>query len=337
MKKARKSGDDKKLYYHVKPSTDLSSFPEIKGPDFSKKVTLSGLLKSFSSMGLQASDLGHAIHIANTMIREKVSIYLSFTSNMISSGVREIITYLVREKKVAVLSTAAGGVEEDVIKAFSDFRLGTFHASGGSLFEAGVGRIGNIYATNEQYSYLEIFMRKVFDALLVDQKKTGVGSSPSDLVWKIGELLCDEDCDYKSSYVYWAYKNNIPVYCPGIVDGAIGDYLYFYKNTHPEFVLDPVIDHKRIIDYTLQQEKTGGIVLGGGISKHYILNANIFKEGFDYSIYISTAQPYDGSDSGGNQEEAVTWAKIKVHAPRVKVYCDASIAFPLLVAGSFGK
>ena len=67
------------------------------------------------------------------------------------------------------------------------------------------------------------------------------------------------------------------------------------------------------------------------------MNANIFKEGFDYSVYITTAAEFDASDSGGNQEEAITWAKIKPNAPRVKVYCDASIAFPILVASTFAK
>ena len=96
-------------------------------------------------------------------------------------------------------------------------------------------------------------------------------------------------------------------------------------------------DHIKLIDYTINCEKTGALILGGGISKHYTLLANIFKEGFDYAVQISTSDYHDASDSGGNQEEAITWAKIKPHAPRAKVHCDASIAFPLLVAGTFAK
>jgi deoxyhypusine synthase len=68
-----------------------------------------------------------------------------------------------------------------------------------------------------------------------------------------------------------------------------------------------------------------------------MLNAQIFREGFDYSVHISTATEYDASDSGGNQEEAITWAKIKPNAPRAKVYAEASIVFPLLVAATFAK
>ena len=92
---------------------------------------------------------------------------------------------------------------------------------------------------------------------------------------------------------------------------------------------------KDIVNIVLNSEKTGGILLGGGISKHFALNANIFKEGFDYLVCINTGQEFDGSDSGARIEEAISWGKVKPNAPSVKVHCDATIAFPLLVAGSF--
>lgn len=317
-----------KLYYHIKESTNIDNLPAIKGPNL-ESDSLQDVLTSFASMGLQASELARAIDVGHMMVRENIPIYLSFTSNMVSSGVREIITYLVKHKKVAVLCTSAGGIEEDGLKARKPFRLGHFVSNGASLFEKGIGRIGNMYATNEHYSYFEEFMRIVFDALPRP-------CTPSQIANEIGrQLELHPDYNHEESYLYWAYKNDIPVYCPSIIDGAIGDFSYFYKQTHPDFSIDVVSDHKKIIDYTLQQERTAGICLGGGVSKHYILNANIFKEGFDYTVYISTAQSFDGSDSGGNQEEAITWAKIKVHSPRVKAYCDASIAFPLFAYSVF--
>lgn len=326
---------DKKLHYQIKKSVDLSKLPEIKGYDFNKKFDFNSFVKSFDTSGIQATNLGAAINITNSMIREKVPIFLSFTSNMISSGMREIIKYLVEKKKVAVLCTSAGGVEEDAIKSHSSFRMGDFSAKGDILLDAGVQRTGNIYTTTEQYAYFEKFIRKVFENF-IQKKETSI--TPSQICWMIGKVLEESDgYDYKNSYLYWAYKNNIPVYCPGIVDGAIGDIAYFLKQKYPELKIDILADHKKIIDYTINCEKTAGIILGGGTSKHYVLNANIFKEGFDYCVYISTALEYDASDSGANQEEAITWAKIKINAPHVKVYCDASIAFPMLVAATFAK
>ncbi|MBW2995719.1 deoxyhypusine synthase family protein [Candidatus Woesearchaeota archaeon] len=325
---------DKKLYYNIKKSVDLSKLPEIKGYDFSNGVDFNRFIQSLSTSGIQAGNLGKAINLVNIMIREEAPIFLSFTSNMVSSGMRDIIAYLVRNKRVAVLCTAGGGVEEDAIKAHTPFRVGDFEAKGEMLFDAGVGRIGNIYATNEHYTHFEFFIRDVFNKLLEEGGKI----TPTSICRKMGELIGEKkEYDEKNSYLYWAYKNDIPVYSPGIIDGAIGDIAYYFRKEHPEFVIDTIADHVKLIDYVLSCEKTAGLILGGGISKHYMLNANIFKEGFDYSVYISTANPYDASDSGGNQEEAITWAKIKPNAPRVKVYAEASIVFPLLVAASFAK
>jgi len=174
--------------------------------------------------------------------------------------------------------------------------------------------------------------------LLKDYMEHKIAISPSRMCWIMGKKIGEkEDYDKENSFLYWAYKNSIPVYSPGIIDGTIGNIAYYFRKTHPDFVIDVVADHLKIVDYVINTEKTGAIILGGGTAKHYVLNANIFKEGLDYAVYISTATEYDASDSGGNQEEAISWSKIKPNAPRVKVYCDASIAFPLLVAGSFGK
>jgi deoxyhypusine synthase len=325
-----------KLYYQIKKPVDLSNLPEIKGYDFEKGFDLERFAKSLSTTGIQAANLGKAIDIANIMIREKTPIFLSFTSNMISSGVRETIAYLVKNKNVAVLCTSAGGVEEDAIKSIMPFRLGDFSVKGEVLLDAGVSRIGNIYATTEHYSKFEFFIREVFEELLNDFKNNKTAITPTRICRMMGKHISEkEECSKENSYLYWAYKNDIPVFCPGIVDGAIGDIGYFFKKSHPEFHIDTMADHTKIIDYTLNCEKTAGIILGGGIAKHYALNANIFKEGFDYCVYISTASEFDASDSGANQEEAITWAKIKPNAPRVKVTCDASIAFPLLVAAAF--
>ncbi|MBU0460059.1 MAG: deoxyhypusine synthase [Nanoarchaeota archaeon] len=327
---------EKELYYQIKKSVDLSKLPQIKGYDFNQKFNFAEFVNSFSNSGIQAANLGTAIEIVKTMKREKVPIFLSFTSNMISSGMREIIAYLAKHKHIAVMCTAGGGVEEDALKAHTPFYVGDFNAKGEALFEVGIGRIGNIYVTNEHYLHFEHFIREVFDELLKQQQKDNLPITPTKICAMMGKLIGKKE-EYKqeNSYLYWAYKNNIPVFSPGIIDGAIGDIAYFYRKTHPQFVIDPLADHLKLIDFVLDSEKTAGIILGGGISKHYMLNAQIFKEGFNYIVYISTASPTDASDSGGNQEEAITWAKIKPNALRVKVNCDASIAFPLLIAGSF--
>lgn len=313
----------------------LEGFPEIKGYDFEKEFNFEEFMDSYKSMGIQGTNLGHAIDIIKGMIEDNAFIFLSATSNMVSSGNREIIKYLVKHKKIHTLVMSAGAVEEDIIKCFKPFVIGGFDIAGRALFDKGVGRIGNIFAPYDRYLYFEKFMNPFFNRIYGEMQK-GKIFTPSELIKEIGREIEKEE-KHEESILYWAFKNNIPVFSPALTDGSLGDLMHFQKQKRKDFIIDMVGDHTKIVNIALNQEKTGAILLGGGVSKHYILNANIFRDGLDYAVYITTAQEYDASDSGGNPQEAMTWAKLKVDAPNVKIRAEASIVFPLVVAETFAK
>lgn len=54
-------------------------------------------------------------------------------------------------------------------------------------------------------------------------------------------------------------------------------------------------------------------------------------------MFINTGQEFDGSDSGARPDEAISWGKIRIDSSPVKVYCDASLVFPIIVAETFAK
>ena len=304
----------------------------IKGYDFDNGVNYSEIVKSFSSSGFQASHLSKAIEITKKMIADKAFVYLGYTSNMVSSGLRDVFRYLVKHKKVNVIVTTAGGVEEDIIKCLGDFVLGNFMASGKELREKGINRIGNIFVSNSLYVKFEQFVQPILEELYSEQKKTGKVFTPSDIAWKLGEKINDE-----KSICYWAWKNGTRIYCPALTDGAIGDNIYFFKFKHPDFIVDIAEDAKRLNDTTIGLKKSGLIILGSGVVKHHILNANMLRNGADYAVYINNPQEFDGSDAGALPDEAVSWGKILPNAESVKVHGDATILFPILVAESFSK
>lgn len=313
----------------------LEGFPEIKGYNFEKEFNFEEFMNAFKSMGIQGTQLGMGIDIINKMIEDNSFIFLSATSNMVSSGNRDILKYLVKHKKIHALVMSAGAVEEDIIKCFKSFVIGSFDIAGRALFDKGVGRIGNIFAPYDRYLYFEKFMNPFFDRIYREMQK-GKILTPSEFIKELGKEIEKEE-RHEESIVYWAFKNDIPIFSPALTDGSLGDLMHFQKQKRKDFIIDMVGDHTKIVTLALNQEKTGAIILGGGVSKHYILNANIFRDGLDYAVYVTTAQEYDASDSGGNPQEAMTWAKLKVDAPNVKIRCEATIAFPLLVAATFKK
>jgi deoxyhypusine synthase len=68
---------------------------------------------------------------------EPLTLFLGYTSNLISSGLREIIKFLAQHKLIDCLVTTAGGVEEDFIKCLGETVLGDFHLDGASLRKRG--------------------------------------------------------------------------------------------------------------------------------------------------------------------------------------------------------
>jgi len=327
-----KNNNEKKARENLLRKSKEFNGVRIKGYDFNKGADYSKIISSYSTTGYQASHLSKAIEITKKMIKDKAFIFLGYTSNMVSSGLREVFKYLVKEKKINVVVTTAGGIEEDIIKVLGDFYLGEFTGKGPELRKEGLNRIGNIYAPNNRYVEFESFVQPILEELYSEQKKSGKIITASELIWKLGEKINSEESIY-----YWAYKNKIKVYCPAILDGALGDNIYFFSFKHEDFKIDIVKDVVEFNNTTIGLQKSGVIVLGSGVVKHSILNANMLRNGADYAVYINTAQEYDGSDSGANPSEAVSWGKILPGAESVKVFADATIVFPLLVAESFAK
>ena len=315
----------------LRASSEISGV-KIEGYDFDNGVNYMEILGKMSSTGFQATMLGKAIEIINKMIKEKAFIYLGYTSNMASSGLRDVFRHLVKHKKVDVVVTTAGGIEEDIIKCLGDFVLGDFRASGKELREKGINRIGNVLVPNNRYIKFEKFFQEILVEVYGEQKKTGKSIMGYELIWKLGEKIDDERSIY-----YWAWKNKIKVYCPTLLDGAIGDNIYFFTFKNSDFMLDSVGDLKWFNDTTLGLERSAVIILGGGVVKHSILNANMLRNGADYAVYINNAQEFDGSDAGALPEEAVSWGKIKTNGESVKVFGDATILFPLVVAETFAN
>jgi deoxyhypusine synthase len=326
------SGDVGKSRKNVLGKSEEINGVSVKGYDFNHGTDYEKLIGAFSTTGMQADSFYKAMEIINNMIENKALIYLGYTSSMVTSGLRDIFRYLAEHKMINVIVTTVGGIEEDIIKCFGDFILGDFRAPGKELREKKINRAGNIFIPNIRYCNFEDFVIPILEELYSEQKKTGIPATPSGIVRKLGEKINNE----KSIY-YWCWKNKIPVFCPAITDGSLGDMIYFFKSSHPDFIVDVAEDIWKINNTNLGEEKTGVIVLGSGIIKHHMCNANLFRNGADYGVYINNSSEYDGSDSGALPEEAVSWGKLAPDSERVKVFGDAILLFPFIVANTFAK
>ncbi|KAI5290542.1 Deoxyhypusine synthase, partial [Ascosphaera aggregata] len=304
---------------------------KVKGVEFNdfkdRDITVAELVDDMASMGFQATAVGEAARIINDMkdwrdpeTNEKTTVFLGYTSNLISSGLRETLRYLVQHNHVSAIVTTAGGIEEDFIKCLAPTYLGSFSASGTSLRSKGMNRIGNLIVPNSNYCAFEDWLIPILDKMLEEQESTkdtdeSIHWTPSKIIHRLGKEINNEESVY-----YWAWKNDIPVFCPALTDGSLGDMLYFhtFKVSPKQIRVDIVEDVRKINNMAVRAKRAGIIILGGGIVKHHIANACLMRNGAESAVYINTAQEFDGSDAGARPDEAVSWGKIKTTAESVK-------------------
>jgi deoxyhypusine synthase len=199
------------------------------------------------------------------------TIFLGFTSNMSSSGVRDVVRFLAQHKLVDCIVTTAGGVEEDIMKCLGDTYVGDFGLGGAELRGKRVNRIANLLLPNDNYCLLQEWLEPILNELLEEQKTRETKNwTPSEIITRFGEKINDP-----SSFCYWAAVNKIPVFSTALTDGALGDTMYLHALEKPGLVIDIIRDIVRINTVVMNAEKTGVIILGAGLAKHHILNANL--------------------------------------------------------------
>src|SRR3989338_5193152 len=150
-------------------SIDVRKLTSIKGFPLEKNIKVSELLENYKSIGFQASHIGKAVDIIKTIKKEKAELFLACTSNMVSSGLREVIAQLVEKKAVAAIITTTGAVEEDFIKSMNGFYLGSFDADDELVKKNSINRIGNIFVPDKNYVDFEEWHMK-FIGRIVDEK-----------------------------------------------------------------------------------------------------------------------------------------------------------------------
>jgi len=298
----------------------------IEDYDLSKPLSVDELVSQMGkAWGFTAGKLALGVRILEDMIRDKKCVkFLSFTGNLVATGARGALKELVKRKLVDVIITTCGTLDHDIARSWKNYYEGSFVMNDAKLRERNINRLGNVLVPDESYGLIiEQKMQTLLKSLWKEEVKE---VSSSHLCKEIGERICNE-----SSILYWAAKNKIPIYVPGVTDGAVGYQLWLFSQDH-KFKVNLLKDSGELNDVVFIAQKTGALIVGGGISKHHTLWWNQFREGLNYAVYVSTAVEWDGSLSGARPREAVSWGKINEKAERVMIEGDASLILPIMVS-----
>jgi deoxyhypusine synthase len=298
----------------------------VKDIKINPAMTVDSLIREMgSSGGFTGRKLAEAVDIVEEMIRkEDCTTFLSFPACIMATGTRGVIVELVRRNLVDVIITTCGTLDHDLARSWKDYYHGDFLMDDVKLHKAGVNRLGNVLVPNESYgTILEKKLLPIFADLLKDK----ISISTREIIDQVGARVKDDN-----SLVHWCHRNKVPMFVPGITDGSFGSQLWMYWQEHRALKIDLFKDEQDLSDIVFEAKETGAIVIGGGISKHHTIWWNQFRGGLDHAIYLTTAVEYDGSLSGAQVREAVSWGKVKETADHVTVEGDATVTLPFIVA-----
>ena len=218
-------------------------------------------------------------------------------------------------------------LDHDIARHFSHYKEGSFTMDDGELADQNIHRLGNVLVPMDSYGPLiEEKMQKFLEEEYQSGKKE---MSTAEICKMIGKHLGED------SFLYWAYKNDVDVVVPGIMDGAVGSQIWLFTQKHADFKLNMAGDANLLSGLIFKAEKSGAFMIGGGISKHHTLWWNQYREGLDYAFYITTAQEFDGSLSGALVREAISWGKVTQKARQATLHAEVTTILPFIYAACY--
>jgi len=301
-----------------KPVEDFSITKDMQVNKIFEQMSKSG--------GFESRNLADGLYALTDMIKDENCLkFLSFVAAITSTGLRGVIKDMIKKKWFDVVITTCGALDHDIARHFSNYNQGSFTMDDAELTKQNIHRLGNVLVPMESYG--PIIEEKMQSFLEEEYAKGTREMSTEDICRMIGSHLGED------SFLYWAYKNDVKVIVPGIVDGAVGSQIWMFSQKHADFKLNIIKDSDTLAGLIFKAKKSGALMLGGGISKHHTLWWNQYRSGLDFAVYITTAQEFDGSLSGALVREAISWGKVTQDAKQTTIHAELTTVLPFLYLG----
>ncbi len=300
----------------------------------STPCTAAQLVEKMGGTSFQARNLAHAVDIWGEMLKHEVTIYFGLTGAMIPAGMRQVIMYLVQNRLIDVLVSTGANLYHDLHETLGNPHWqGKHDANDNELAAARVNRIYDVLLPEDDVEAEEEFIMDIAGTLDLSRPYT-----TREFFNKVGQELIKKA--RSEGILTTAARANVPVYCPAIADSVYGTALAGAQVKRKKRLLFDVV--KDVVELTRLDTlaaTTGVIFVGGGTPKNFIQQAvlcgYLFDKdlpGHDYAIQITTDAPQWGGLSGCTFEEARSWRKVSEKARTSTVYCEATIALPLIVS-----
>ncbi len=295
------------------------------------------MLVEMADTAFQGRALGEAYEVIAEMLEDDDNlIFMGLAGSLATAGMWRIIKWFVENRFVDVLVSTGANISEDIFEAmgFKYFK-GSPNVSDEDLLKHKVDRFYDVFADELQYREMEDLIKDFIKSL----PDMGVYST-AEFLHLLGKYLNEAGID---SIVAAAYRAGVPVFSPALLDSGYGIAAVKALHEGHRVIIDMVRDFSQLVQIGSIPRQLSAIYLGGGVPKDYVnmvavaqtilADARGIKDYYKplkYVVQVTTASPQWGGLSGATLEEAVSWGKVHPKAGKRVVYCDATIALPLI-------
>lgn len=314
-------------------------------------MSVGALVREYGKAGIGAADVAEAADIVAEMFHEDVTVFMGVAGAMVPAGMRQIITDLIEGGYVDALVTTGATLTHDSIEAIG----GNHHhgrpsppetdprAHDETLRDEQVDRIYNVYLPQEHFEAFEHHLRaSVFPEVERLANEPGTGAEGTVSIAQFTELLGVANAETNEAagveadagIAAAAAQAGVPVHVPAVQDSVLGLQAWLRSQVAP-FSLDALADMSALNDLAYHADRTGALLVGGGVPKNYVLQTMLVTPGaYDLAVQLTMDSPSTGGLSGATLDEARSWGKLGKDARNASVYGDATITLPLLIAAA---
>lgn len=307
-------------------------------------MTVEELIEEYGKAGIGAANLNEAVDVTAEMFDDDTTVFFGLAGAMVPSGMRAIVTDLIRNGHIDALVTTGANLTHDAIEAIggkhhhgevSSERAETEREHDEQLRDEEVDRIYNVYLPQEHFALFESHLRdEVFPAF---DESVSIQAFTEELGRANAAVNERENIDEDAGIAAAASEHDVPVYVPAIQDSVLGLQAWLRSQVDP-FSLDALADMSGLNDLAYEADSTGAFVVGGGVPKNFVLQSMLVTPGaYDYAVQLTMDPPQTGGLSGATLDEARSWGKLEKDARNVSLYADATLTLPIVVAGALDR
>jgi deoxyhypusine synthase len=295
---------------------------------------VAGLLEKMEGAGFGAKQMAEAHRIWLDMLDDNSTIYLCGSGNLITSGMRRLLAYVIKNRFVDVIIMSGTVLYNDIHEI-----LGRNHfqahpsMNDEELDAADVMRIGDVLANREEYQEADEWIGSV-----INQLELSRSYSFREFLHLTGREL--SEIAHEDGILTSAYKARIPVYCPDLPGSELGIGIARAKfEKKIQIAFDTTQDSMELLQIAHRTRHSGLISLGSS-SSHCMLNVTELASyitrttprGHKYAISITTdTAPLDIRTPSYCGNHVSLFGKLAKGATTAYVPCDPSIALPMII------